>query len=117
MSARDHLAHQALKQVQELQQQGRSFESIAAVLTAFPLKAPAPEEQAAEIARLNRELAAERAARVAAEAVLADRCRELMELREAHDLANATVRALESRLSALRPDPKHAAAKKGWWGR
>lgn len=111
------LAYEALKHVEELQNQGRSFESIAAVLSAMPLKTPRTDERDAEIARLSRELAAERAARVAAEAVLADRCRELMELREAHDLANATVRALEARLSAQRTGFQHPPAKKGWWGR
>lgn len=110
------LAHEALKHVQALQDQGRSFESIAAVLSALPLKTPRADERDLEIARLERELASERAARVAAEAVLADRCRELLDLREAHDLANATVRALEARLKALRPMSK-APAKKGWWGR
>lgn len=111
------LAHEALKHVQELQNQGRSFESIAAVLSAMPLKTPRADERDLEIGRLRRELEAERAARVAAEAVLADRCRELMALREAHDLANATIQVLENRLSSQRSDTKAPAAKKAWFGR
>lgn len=111
------LAHEALKHVQELQNQGRSFESIAAVLSAMPLKPPRADERNQEIAALRRELLAERAARSAAEAVLADRCRELMTLREAHDLANATIQVLETRLRPARTEPKRPTAKKGWWGR
>lgn len=110
-------AHEALRQVQELQNQGRSFESIAAVLSAMPLKAPRADERDLEIARLHRALEAERAARVAAEAVLADRCGELVALREAHDLANATIQVLESRLATQRKGAKSADPKKGWWGR
>lgn len=111
------LAYEALRHVQELQNQGRSFESIAAVLSAMPLKAPKADERDLEIARLRRELEAERAARIAAEAVLADRCRELVVLREAHDLANATIQVLESRLDTLRAGSKALTPKKGWWGR
>lgn len=110
------LAYEALKHVQELQNQGRSFESIAAVLSAMPLKSPKADERDLEIARLKRELESERAARVAAEAVLADRCRELVALREAHDLANATIQVLELRLATDRA-AKRPEVKKGWWGR
>lgn len=111
------MAHEALRHVQELQNQGRSFESIAAVLSAMPLKTPRADERDLEIQRLRRELEAERAARVAAEAVLADRCRELVVLREAHDLANATIQVLESRLTAQRTAASQPANKKGWFGR
>lgn len=111
------LAHEALKHVQQLQDQGRSFESIAAVLSAMPLKTPRADERDVEIVRLQGELKAERAARMAAEAVLADRCRELVTLREAHDLANATLLVLEARLGALRAKATQPAVKKGWWGR
>lgn len=94
MEAREAQAAQALRQVRALQEQGRSFESIAAVLTAIPLEAHEDERQ-----RLRAELDHERAARIATDKVLADRCKELMALREAHDLSLETIRVLEQRLA------------------
>jgi hypothetical protein len=94
MEAREIQAAQALRQVKALQEQGRSFESIAAVLTAIPLEAHDDERQ-----QLRAELAHERAARRAAEKVLADRSSEILDLREAHALALETIRVLERRLA------------------
>ncbi|HEY9897618.1 MAG TPA: hypothetical protein V6D00_00425 [Pantanalinema sp.] len=94
MEARETQAAHALRQVKALQDQGRSFESIAAVLTAIPLEAHDDER-----ALLRAELERERAARHATDRVLADRCKELMALRESYDFARETIRVLESRLS------------------
>lgn len=94
MEALETKAAQALRQVKALQDQGRSFESIAAVLTAIPLEAHDDERQA-----LRAELERERAARLATDKVLADRCRELMALRESYDFALETIKVLESRLA------------------
>ncbi|MNX64971.1 hypothetical protein D3C86_960120 [compost metagenome] len=94
MEAREAQARQALRQVKELEEQGRSFESIAAVLTAIPLEAHEDERKL-----LRAALEHERAARLATDKVLADRCNELMALREAHALAQETIRVLESRLA------------------
>lgn len=122
MSALELSRNEALAHIRALQAQGRSFESIAAVLTPCAPKAPRPDErvlaQQAEIARLQEALETERAARKAAESVLAARCRELLALRESHDLANESLKVLDRRLKHL----EQGGARRGpevrpWWKR
>lgn len=115
MQTPEALARQALTHVKQLQDAGRSFDSIATVLTSWPLRTAEPKQDERVIA-LQVELAAERAARLATDRVLAARCSELLELRESHALANETIRVLENRLSKLEAaSRKRPAPAKAWW--
>jgi hypothetical protein len=109
MEYQEQRAIEALSHVQQLQDRGHTFESVTSIVATFPLN-PVSEKNAYvehlmdTIDKLRSEFASERSARVAAEAVLADRCRELIALREAHDLANQTVQVLENRLRKIEKD-------------
>lgn len=124
MNALDLNRKEALAHIRALQAQGRSFESIATVLSTVDLKPPKPDDRLVsletELMEARHQLENERAARKAAETVLADRCRELLALREAHDLANESLRVLDKRLKQYevgKPQPRVRSTPeiRPWW--